>query len=265
MKEDIISFVQNERLPFCVTMCGISYCDGSYRIVRNNSEINVIEYIISGCGTVSVRGDELNTKEGDIYFLKKGENHLYYSDLKTPWVKIWMNFSGTLADRIIESYRLYDTHIFHAPELKEYFFEIYKTAGENIGAKAVSEKCAIIFLELAQRLADFLSEKEKYDIAELVKQYIDDTNDFSFNIDDIAEKFSYSKNHIIRAFKSKYKVTPYEYMQKRRMDVAESLLKNTVYSVAEVAEKLSFCDARYFSGCFSKRYGIPPNRYRKQR
>lgn len=265
MKEDIIAFVKNEELPFCVGMCGISYCDGWYEMIRKKSDTNVIEYIISGCGTVCINGEKFFPKEGDIYFLKEGERHHYYSDSENPWVKIWMNFSGRLADKITECHNLKNSYIFHAPELLEYFERIYAIACENEGTKAVSEKCAVIFLELAQRLSEGQRNREvrSSDIAVRIKEYIDDTNDFSENLDGLAERFSYSKNHIIRAFKNRYGITPYDYMQNRRFFAAEELLKNTAYSISEIAERLSFCDVRYFSDCFKKRYEISPTQYRK--
>ncbi|UKI35289.1 MAG: hypothetical protein L6V93_13935 [Clostridiales bacterium] len=58
-------------MPFSrFLMCGISYCDYSYRIERKNSELNVIEYIISGTGTVNDNGRIFNPREGDIYFFE---------------------------------------------------------------------------------------------------------------------------------------------------------------------------------------------------
>lgn len=266
MKEDIISFVYDKSLPFSVTMCGISYCDGSYEMHRKNSDVSVIEYILSGCGTVSVNGKSFCAEKDDIYFLKKGEDQLYYSDSENPWIKIWMNFSGTLSDSITECHNLSDIHLFHAPNLKKYFFDIYKIARSGGNVKDVSEKCANVFLIIAQKLADVTIEenRSKYGIAQKAKAYIDEKNYFSMNLDDSAASLSYSKNHIIRAFKQQYKITPYEYMQNRRFSIAESLLKNSAYSVSEIAEKLSFCDVRYFSTCFSKKYGASPTEYRKR-
>lgn len=265
MKEDIVSFAENKELPFRMTMCGISYCDGSYRIERKNSKLYVIEYIISGTGTVVDNGKIYHPREGDIYFLKRGENHLYYSDSDTPWTKIWMNFSGKLAANIIECYNLENEVFFHAPELKKFFYEIYDISRSNIGAKAVCEQTAVVFMRLVQRLCEFCDRTYcmRGQIAYDVKEYIDDMTEYSQNLDCIASKLSYSKNHIIRAFKNEFGIAPYEYMLRRRFEIAASLLKNTAYSVAEISEKLGFCDAGYFAGQFYARYKMSPSSYRK--
>lgn len=265
MKEDIVSFAENKDMPFRVLMCGISYCDCNYRIERRNSGLNVIEYILSGTGTVNDNGRIFHPCEGDIYFLKRGENHLYYSDADEPWTKIWLNFSGRLAAKIIESLHLEKEVYFHAPELKKYFYEFYEISRSGIGTKEVCEKSAVVFLSLAQKLCGHCGDKisANKSVAYKVKNYIDDMTEYSQKLDDIAIKMSYSKNHIIREFKAEFGITPYEYMLRRRFEIAASLLKNTVYSVSEISEKLGFCDVRYFSGQFGARYGAPPSEYRK--
>lgn len=266
MKEDIISFPQNNSLPFQVSMCGISYCDGAYKIIRQNSDINNIEYVISGTGTVNVNGKTFYPGAGDVFFLKAGENHLYYSDSEQPWVKIWMNFSGRLADKITDCYGLKNKHHFKATELRRYFDDIYNVSRSNLGAKAICNKCTLIFTELAQQLAA-LCDKEQApicNIASNTRAYIDDMTDFSASLDEISTALSYSKNHIIRSFKDAFGITPYEYILNRRFELAESLLINTASPISEIAEQLGFCDARYFSGCFSKRYGITPTEFRKK-
>ena len=124
MREDIVSFAENKNMPFRVLMCGISYCDYSYRIERKNSELNVIEYIISGTGTVNDNGRIFNPREGDIYFLKRGENHLYYSDADEPWTKIWLNFSGRLASKNYRVFQSRKRSVFSRARIKELFLRI---------------------------------------------------------------------------------------------------------------------------------------------
>ena len=55
MHEDIIT-LPPKNSPLNVNLCGISYCDGSYEIYREHSTIYVMEYVVSGSGTVSENG-----------------------------------------------------------------------------------------------------------------------------------------------------------------------------------------------------------------
>lgn len=266
MHEEIVSFSnQDENLPFCVSMCGISYCDGSYVIKRDNSKIYVIEYIVSGSGTVKEDNKIFCASEGDIYFLKQNKNQYYYSDKENPWIKIWMNFSGPLADSITKCYFLENSNHFYAPGLKCYFDKIIDIAKNEKDITAVNNVLAEIFLEIAQKLYYIRGQKEKTDtVAEKLKNIIDSLNSFNTTLDNLIEPLYCSKNHAIREFKKEYGISPYEYIQRKRFKIAKNMLKNTAMPVSDIAEKLNFYDIHYFSISFKKRFGITPLSYRKE-
>lgn len=84
VREDIHYFLPSSPLPFVVEMCGISYCDGTYRQERVNSPICVLEYVAEGTGTVIVEGVAHTASAGDVYLLPMGSSHRYFSDGSTP-------------------------------------------------------------------------------------------------------------------------------------------------------------------------------------
>ncbi|MFR1477773.1 MAG: helix-turn-helix domain-containing protein [Hydrogeniiclostridium mannosilyticum] len=57
---------------------------------------------------------------------------------------------------------------------------------------------------------------------------------------------------------------PYAYLLEKRMAFSVVLLRNTALSVAEIAEKLQFHNAHYFSSAFKKAMGVSPTALRKQ-
>lgn len=267
MNEDIICFnTPTKPLPFFVSMCGISYCDSSYIIRRPNSNVSVIEYVISGYGTVSENNKTFYPGPGDVYYLKRGNNHLYYADSEDPWTKIWINFEGELAENITESFSLTEKNYFNAPDLKQLFFDMYDISRKNMDVKNISEQICVVFLQIIQKLSDKCTDdiKNTSQIAFMLKELIDNMTDFTENLDDLTKKIYCSKSHAIREFRSAYNITPYEYMLKNRFSTAQMMLKNTYLSISEIAEKTGFCDVHYFSGMFFKRYGISPSKYRKK-
>ena len=80
--------------------------------------------------------------------------------------------------------------------------------------------------------------------------------------DEISKEFFYTKSHLIRIFKEKYGITPYDYLLERKTNLAKFLLLNTVLSIGEIAAKLGFANSHYFSNFFSKRVGKSPSKYR---
>ena len=65
-----------------------------------------------------------------------------------------------------------------------------------------------------------------------------------------------------RLFREKYAVSPKQYILRRRLDRAVSLLETRYYTVAEVAELSGFADPRHFSTVFKKERGCSPSAYK---
>ena len=49
-----------------------------------------------------------------------------------------------------------------------------------------------------------------------------------------------------------------------RMELAAKLLKETLLTISEIAERCGYEDIYYFSKSFKKHHSISPGRYRKQ-
>ena len=82
------------------------------------------------------------------------------------------------------------------------------------------------------------------------------------NLDELAEELHMSKSNLIRIFKKKYKVTPYEYVISLRIETAKIFLRDTKLTIKEIADKLVFFDEHYFSSVFLKKVGLRPGAYR---
>ena len=106
MKETLRVYGKCGKSPIRVQLTGISYCDGSYHIRRDNSATTVIEYIVKGHGYVTVNGEDVAVFADSVYLLPQGTNQNYYSSHNEPWEKIFINVGGVLPPVLIEEYGL---------------------------------------------------------------------------------------------------------------------------------------------------------------
>ena len=83
-------------------------------------------------------------------------------------------------------------------------------------------------------------------------------------LSDIADFCHYSPSFITRLFKARSGMTINEYLQDIRMKKARDLLLKTDMQISEISEACGFSDTNYFIACFSRQYGTPPKRFRKQ-
>lgn len=263
MREEIITVAAAD-VPFNIQMTGISYCDGGYRIRRGKSDIVCVEYIVSGSGSVICNGRRYYPKAGDMYMLPVGSEHIYYSDAEDPWVKIWFNASGELAERLPEMYSLGHRILFEGTDGSKYIKNIGKIcANDEFTPYEMQKRCAAEFFALVGFLAENSGNDAKYSDAKTVRNYIDRNITRPITLHELAELISKSTSQTIRCFKKEYGKTPYEYVLEEKIIRAKMLLKNTNMNVRNISEALSFGDEHYFSGLFRQKTGMTPTEFRR--
>jgi len=82
-------------------------------------------------------------------------------------------------------------------------------------------------------------------------------------LDDLADRFGYTPQHLNRRFKGVLGLTPLQFHQRARMQRAAVLLADGAMSVAAVARRVGFEDPYYFSRQFSRVMGQSPSDYRE--
>ena len=74
-----------------------------------------------------------------------------------------------------------------------------------------------------------------------------------------------SVQHFCRVFKAETSMRPLEYIAKRRISQAKSLLLNTDSDIGDIGKQVGYEDRNYFSIVFKKLEGVSPREYRRSR
>jgi AraC family transcriptional regulator len=77
-----------------------------------------------------------------------------------------------------------------------------------------------------------------------------------------AEAAGLSEHHFLRLFKETRGTTPYKYLTNRRVEEAKRLLRETDYTVGEVAAEVGLTSQSAFGRLFRAHTGIPALIYR---
>ena len=93
--------------------------------------------------------------------------------------------------------------------------------------------------------------------------YIEEHLDQEIRAADAADMAGFSQYHFYRIFKKETGLSLYQYIQKRRLAQAASLLLNSSMHVIDIAMYLCFESQETFTRAFKKHYGLPPGKYRK--
>lgn len=96
-------------------------------------------------------------------------------------------------------------------------------------------------------------------LKDLIEKNLSNEN---FSLESAASQLYFSSNYIRQVFKQKVGESFMEYLIRRRMETARSLLVDSTLQIQKIAEQTGYSNARYFASCFKKYYGCTPTECR---
>ncbi len=264
MHEIIRSYPPSD-LPMTIQLAGVSYCDGSYHVLRRQSDITVIEYIFAGEGFVVIDGVAHPVGRDHIYLLPKGQTHRYYSSAESPWKKVFLNVTGELAVELADRYGLGGQWLFDGTGLSDIFCRIAALVCRSEPTAATETALTALYFEAVERLARSVNRAGHPPEAVALRDYLDRHPDRVIGNRELAGCIFRSPDYCVKLFRREYGTTPYDYQLDSKLRIARRLLRNTSLPVAEIAARVGYPDASYFSGLFRRRVGVCPRIYRQKK
>jgi AraC family transcriptional regulator of arabinose operon len=261
LKEDLY-FVPGGNEIFTIELAGKSWCDGSYRIERQKSEIWVLEQVLHGTGTVCVDGIACSAEAGDVYLLPAGSHHLYYADPVDPWEKIFWNLQGTLPEMLFSVYGLRGMVLFPKSGTESLFEDFYNRLCKSVREPDFIQQAVLILHQICMKLHSTMEQPFPLEAVQM-RNYLDQNLHRLVSIGELAGSIYRSADYANRLFRNTYGITPYAYLLERKMELACRLLESSAMPIREIAARLGYDDAQYFSGLFKQRKGVPPSFWRK--
>lgn len=114
---------------------------------------------------------------------------------------------------------------------------------------------------------DYLGEKNQKRSRKLAKkaaQYIDEHYMEKITIDAVANAVYLSAGYLMTIFKREMGISIVSYLTTKRMNMAKKLLQESDTRIYEVAERVGYANATFFSTAFRNSVGMSPKQYRKQ-
>lgn len=97
-----------------------------------------------------------------------------------------------------------------------------------------------------------------------IKEYIDGNYNEDIQLQSAAEKLNISLYYLAHIFKDTFGYSPGNYLVRRRIGEAQTLLLTTNHSVIEIASSVGYNNVSHFNAIFKKLIGTTPNQYRKK-
>ncbi|MBO4636181.1 MAG: AraC family transcriptional regulator [Clostridiales bacterium] len=101
------------------------------------------------------------------------------------------------------------------------------------------------------------------ELVTIAKEYIDENYDRGITIADASSYVFLSQGYFTRAFRDEFGISPMNYLMKKRIERACTLLSQDEIKVSGVASRAGFSSPQRFNVAFRKQMGMTPLEYRK--
>ena len=225
-----------------------------------------LAYNVAGKIIINDGKNDYNIGPGTVYCFKPGESGTVKC-IEGPWVHYTVNFIGKKSQKLVEQTPFATKRYITAEKLGDIEHILKEIVEEALKRKPhLREICEnylrILLLKLANA-ADQTNVGQEYEAFLKCKLYIDENHLTLYSPRQIAEGVFISQQHLQRLFKKYLKVTPYQYLNNLRMNIAAAALIETDHSIAEISKECGFLDSFYFSARFKMIYGSSPRAFRK--
>jgi transcriptional regulator GlxA family with amidase domain len=142
---------------------------------------------------------------------------------------------------------------------------IDKFCGREVGIWAIKMFSLDMDRISQSHFAVFKGQRQHRDDEILKAQtYIEENHHLPLNIDEIAEHTNMSKRNFIRRFKKATKNTPFEYLQRVKIESAKKALEKGAQNINLLMYDTGYNDIKTFREVFKKITGLTPKDYRQK-
>ncbi len=267
-------------------LTALEYLDfaGKYKNYEEKHDFWELCYVESGDVTLTLEGNGVILKSGDIIFIPPEKTHIYDSDLSrksSAFVVCFETFSYAIKALGGMSFSLDDALIDCLnkiiAECSHTFFmndkdHLAVLPNPNFGGQqAIILQLEYLIICLLRRLSSeknpevvFLNKDDFYaKLSGIIIEYLRSNINAKLSLSDICRKMYYSKSFLCKTFKEQTGETLFSYFNRLKIEEARKLLEETDLSATAISQELGFTDVKYFGSLFKKTVGMTPLEYKR--
>lgn len=229
---------------------GHEVCEKNHKFGPSARDYYLIHFCLNGEGELADKFGRHKIRQGELFIIRPGEITTYFADEYNPWEYSWIAFIGELAD-------IFNTDKSVYPFPAEIGLTLRQLSLDGVSSPSV-------FLSLIYKLIYhlFSEKKERTDLPEKIRQYINFNYMNDLSMQTIVKYFRFERSYLYRIFKNRTGMGIKEYIIKTRMEHAQILLENG-YSVGNTALAVGYKEQSNFSKAFTKHFGTPPKEIKR--
>ncbi|MBN2064130.1 MAG: helix-turn-helix transcriptional regulator [Sedimentisphaerales bacterium] len=262
--------ISTTELP-CIDRIGeFSLCNPVFDFTYRNPT-NIL-HLYNYSGLVRINSREYQFAPGDITCIQGGSVYSYSSaEPGKHWcVHFYDMPTGTdKGIEIPEFIPLGINSLFLAEQIK-HISTLFNTMGTNTNTVLMNLEARYRLKALLLSVSILLTGQKRGSRSkgsftwDKILNWIDDNLSEPISTAELAKMANLTANTFSQKFKKQYNVTISQYILRKRIDKARSLLTTTTLTIYEVGAAVGIADPQYFNKQFHKVTGVSPSRYRDE-
>ncbi|MFV0553158.1 MAG: AraC family transcriptional regulator [Mangrovibacterium sp.] len=271
--QSLISSLQNEAISQNLYITDIGFyphARNHFRTRPDGCSQYILMYCVAGSGWIAIDEKKLVMKANQYLVIPAQKPHSYASSHDNPWTIYWIHYAGKHAPDYSPSsnevLNIAPSSTNRINDRLTLFEEMIQNLemGYSIDNLNYANICLAHFLASFRYLSQFRQINNKdFDLSDKSILFMKNKLDKKLTLDDLAHEAGLSVSQYSLAFRQKTGKSPIDYLIQLRIQKACQLLDHTLLSVKEIAQKVGYDDAYYFSRIFKKMMNVPPKEYRR--
>jgi len=230
----------------------------------------VLEYCLSGEGTLSIRGNTFHLSEGQCFAIFPNTPYLLTSLAPESWDSICIEFTGTQATTLLSSVGVSETSPLFSwredPTIRKHFISLHDNSswsdlGNRLGELSVLyglfAGLAVLDVDPLRRTPSARGGDPVTDAVNFIKK----NYSTSLSVWELVAYANLNRSYFSTLFRKTTGLSPQAFLLHLRLALACKKLSSTPYSITSIANSVGY-DAPAFTQAFRRTLGISPSHYR---
>ena len=242
---------------------------------QNGCDYCMLIYCIGGKGWYHIGGKKYSVTKDHFLLIPSGIPYAFGADNDDPWTIYFMHFRGKSASCFAPTPSAPRSLLPNEHSRMQYRLQLFEEIYDSFSMAYIKDYMIYTSMCLYQFLASFVyqtpychlsSKPSRTDslLSARVIRYMQENLQHDLTLDQLATYFKYSPSHFSMLFQRETGTSPINYFIRLKVQRACQYLELTRLKINDIAFKLGFSEAAYFSRTFTKIRGVSPSEYRRR-
>lgn len=241
------------------------------RVMHAHSDLVEVVLVRGGASRYFVGGAPYDARRGSLFVFNSGVVHDEPSGPDRPVSTVSLALGGLMAPGLRENAlipdgaspicRLDEAQTVRLERLYDVLYDEL-TAGNEDGCHHLLMALLSVVQQYRSAAADDAGEQNA--LSRRVKDYIDAHFAEEFSLQQLADSLRVSPYYLSHVFKDVTGYSPLQYVLRRRIGEAQTLLITTALPITHIAAQVGYDNVSHFNAQFAKAVGMPPRTFRKE-